>query len=116
MSVDRPGQYPFQIIKGDDVRKALNFTFPVGGPTDISAWDAELVAVDCADGTTEVLNLTTGNGGIVMATLSATVIIDDVVTAAITWDEAKYTLKLIDTPGTGDKCTYVTGVICALEV
>lgn len=114
MSIDKAGVYDFKIRKGDTLRKPFNWTFPVGGPTDISAWDGELSAIDC-DNDTSVLSLTTAGGGVLMSTLTTTIFMSAVETAALTWTRARFIHKLIDTPGTGDECTYIIGIICVIE-
>lgn len=116
MSVTSVGKYDFTIRKGD----TLNIPIVFGGtgfePTDITGWDAELVAIDCKTGDV-LLTMTTGNSKIVVdgPALKISLVLSSAETEALTFTSAVYTLKLIDTPGTGSEVTYLTGTICIID-
>lgn len=115
MSVVDLGKYDFIIRKGDTLRRNLTWGGAGFEPTDITGWDAELVATDVETGAV-VLEMNTGNSKILIdgPNLKTTLYLSHTESAAIDWTRAEYTLKLIDTPGTGDNTTYITGIICAV--
>lgn len=116
-SVARLGVYDFTIRKGDTLR--IPFVFGGAGfdPTDITGWDAEIIISDFETPSSVLLTATTGNSKILIdgPNLTATLVLADTETDGLTWERGKYTLKLIDTPGTGDHATYVKGTACVVD-
>jgi hypothetical protein len=116
MSIKKLGKYDFTIRRGDTVRKPFQFGGAGFEPTDITGFDAFFVVVDCDDPETVLLEATTLNGKVIVdgPSLVVTLLLTDAETDALTWDKGTYTLRLKDTPGTGDALTYITGVNCVI--
>lgn len=108
----RVGKYDFSIRKGDTLRIPILFGGTGFEPVDITGWDADLVAKDMTTGEV-ILSLSTGDGSIIIdgPNLTATLYLDDAATDALTFERAVHTFALRDTPGSGDRNTYLTGTI-----
>jgi hypothetical protein len=70
-------------------------------PVDMAGFKGRLAVKDKAKGGTELIRLTTENGGIVIDNAAKTILlfIDAVATAAITWLKGYYDLEIEDTSG-----------------
>lgn len=110
------GVHNFNILKGDTVRKPFGFGGDGFEPTDITGWDAEFRIVDPNDKSL-LLDANTGNGKVLIdgPNLTVTLYLTDTETSSLEWAKGCYTLKLIDTPGSGDAVSYMTGTICVKE-
>ncbi len=84
-------------------------------PVDLTGFTARMQVRATIDSEAVLLELTTGNGGIVLDTVNSTVslLVSASVTELITWDSGVYSLELVS--GTGVVTTFLEGAITTIK-
>lgn len=93
----RPGKHNLVVYQGATFRKTIYYK-PGGVAADLTGFTARCQFRETIDAATEILELTTENGGITLTALEGKIelLITATATAALTFTTAVYDLELID--------------------
>lgn len=96
-----PAQYRFKVWKGATFRKTIHFLDENDDPKDLSNYTGVLAIRDEPDSESNLLELTSEDGGITFGGTNGTIelFIDESVTGTITWSAAYYDLKITSPAG-----------------